>query len=101
MNESERIFDAACAPEGIKWRKPTEADVDAFECGDSFLVAVPVRSREDGKVRYWWEYAVITATETGWEVECNGWGWDWSDVVWYIPCKEMAPSPISEQFSPT
>lgn len=80
----------------LPWKKPIDAAFQFAECGDSFLVAVPVRERTACNVRFWWDYAVVTLTETGVEVDGNPWGWDLSDVSWYIPCKQMAPSKIDE-----
>ena len=79
----------------LKWRKgPAQGDATEVYCGDRFLAAIPVRSTHGGLVRKLWDYAVVEITEDGCEVESCSWGWDWSDVEWYVPVGELTPGPL-------
>lgn len=76
--------------QGIEWiAGGTQAHCPELYCGENYLVAVRVCS--DDKSREWWEFQVITVTETGFEVDGNGWGWSWEDVDWYVPVKFLTP----------
>jgi len=76
----------------------TQAHCPDMECGDEFLVAIRVKSISSTNPREWWEFQVITATENGFSVEGHGWGWDWSDVEWYIPVSQFeCPVPKIEE----
>ena len=77
---------------GINWRpggaQGTELPRDVY-CGDQLLVAVAVCNST--ATREWWEYHVITVEEDGFAVDGNGWSWDWHDVDWWVPAKELTP----------
>jgi hypothetical protein len=75
----------------FNWKRPSNIPGGLWD-GDQFLAAVKVCSSD--KSKEWWEYSVITIhcdehyfniTEGG---EC--WGWDFSDIEWLIPIKEIA-----------
>jgi len=83
-----------------------------MEIGDQFLAAVRVCSAD--KSKEWWELSVVNITEgqqgndgteyVGFSVNDCGWGWDWSDVEWYMPIKaveETLPPYEAERKEPT
>ncbi len=81
----------------IKWKiGPALSGVEEWEmeCGDSFLVAVRVCDAKNDS-NSWWEFAVVTATEHGFEVDGEYWGWCWEDVYWFIPVKDLYNLPVS------
>ena len=80
----------------MNWRENKPGEEPQVEVGDTYLVAVEVGNA--GWQKSWWEYAIISATETGWELEGDVWGWDWSDVTYWMPASELAPR--KAEFSP-
>lgn len=74
----------------LKWRPgPARDEETEVYCGDTYLVAVGVCTADRSK--YWWQYAVVTIEECGVSVGGEPWEWDWSDVEWFVPTKELAP----------
>lgn len=69
----------------LEWRPGSE--LGDLECGDSFLVAVQIRDRHSGKLR--WELSVVVATETGWDCEGTAWEFCREDIEWFIPAKAL------------
>jgi hypothetical protein len=82
--------------ESIEWiAGGAQGNRPEMYCGDHYLVAVRVVSDEGS--REWWEFAVIAATEGGWDVDGNSWGWSWDEVEWYVPVKFLSPPvPVCE-----
>ena len=84
----------------LPWK--TREQLGEVECGDSYLVAVCVRtSSDDRPTLYWWEFAVVTVEEFGCEVDGSSWGWSWDDIEWAIPIRELKhtlplPGPLEE-----
>jgi hypothetical protein len=76
---------SACDGDGERWRKAEPNQV--FYDGDQLLVAVPVNCRHGGKP--YWEYSVVTVScdseHFSMDTHDNGWGWEWSDVEWWMP----------------
>lgn len=88
-----------------QWRK-AHAQQELRD-GDVMLVAVAVCEkglRRSTAVRDFWELSVVTVhcDEHYFDLECSGgpFGWEWSDVEWYIPIAELTSSlpPVKEQF---
>lgn len=79
----------------VKWRRGPAQNADFPVCdGDAFLVAVRVCDSRDRR-RQWWELSVIgvSCDEGYFSIECDGslWGWDWGDIDWILPIKEILP----------
>lgn len=83
----------------INWRPGPAQGVEGIEIfdGDQFWVAVRVCDRE--RKTEWWEFSCIHIKEDGIDVEGAGWGWDWSDVEWYVPISEFKNLPVVERQS--
>lgn len=67
------------------WRK-AELDQE-FGDGDQLLVAVPVNCRHGGKP-YWEYYIVVVSCDSehfSMHTNDGDWGWEWSDVEWWMP----------------
>jgi hypothetical protein len=77
-------------PGGFQGYQPT------LYAGDTLLAAVRVRDSHDAS-KEWWEFSVITVTETGFDCEGSGWGWSWEEVEWWIPVREMNSLPVAKQ----
>lgn len=66
--------------------------------GDQYLCAVGLRGGR-------WEFAVVTIRVDDsvdepvaeFEVEGDVWGWDWSDVDWYVPIKFLSPPVVATE----
>jgi hypothetical protein len=82
--DQELLARSACEA-GEGWRKAEPSQV--FYDGDQLLVAVPVNCRHGGKP--YWEYSVVTVScdseHFSMDTHDNGWGWEWSDVEWWMP----------------
>ncbi|OQW35856.1 MAG: hypothetical protein A4E20_08935 [Nitrospira sp. SG-bin2] len=84
-------------PMQLNWRKAPPQEELACEVGDRFLVAVRCCDPRNHS-RQWWDFSVITAEENGgFELDGSSWGYDWSDVEWYVSVKELSGLPYAEE----
>lgn len=78
----------------IEWLPgPAQGNWPDIYDGERYLCAVGIK---DG-----WDLAVVTVVveaseepeddDLTLEVEDEVWGWEWSDVDWYVPAKFLAP----------
>lgn len=87
----------AHAPKIGTWQPAEHDNPPKCACdGDQFLVAVPVmwkigvrqHASHDKNAKWFYEYSVVTfrCDEDYCRLECNGdaWGWEWSDVEWWM-----------------
>lgn len=82
----------------MNWRK-IEAHPDLFENGETMLVAVPVVQTElgiattsAGNSEKWGLSVIeIDCDEERFRITCEGeyWGWEWSDVEYWMPIAEV------------
>lgn len=87
----------------MNWRKREDHGRD-FGDGDTYLVAVAIMDHRYSPAKVVWELAVITikCDEDYFAIENSDgdpWGWDWDDVVYYVPIKEVKeglPQPPKE-----
>lgn len=75
--------------QAVTWRKAEPSQ--QFYDNDQLLVAVPVKCRHGGKD--YWEYSVVIVACDEEHFSMNthdgGWGWEWSDVEWWIPFSSL------------
>lgn len=80
-----------------KWIRATPDQ--EFSDGDQLLVAVPVNCRHGGKP--YWEFTVVRVScdSENFSMDTNGdyWGWEWSDVEWWLPLPSFNLPVIANQ----
>lgn len=79
-------------PMQVTWRKAPPQEELGCKVGDRFLVAVRCCDRTD-RSKQWWDFGVVVVEENGIELNGSPWWWDWSDVQWYVPVKELDSLP--------
>ena len=79
----------------LAWRRgPAHGDKTEVYGGDRFLAALRVHCRRGTpEEEVCWEYDIITITEDGASLRGEPWGWEWEDVQWYIPAKDLPAPP--------
>ena len=85
----------------MNWRKREEHQ-EEFKNGETLLVAVSVRNHSGRPERgcHWELSTIIIECDEEWfdilNIDGDWWAWDWSDVEYWCPIKEVQeglPSP--------
>ncbi len=88
MDEQTKEPKGELKPEQGRWRKAVPDQM--LEDGDCFLVRVPLHEDSGGGEE--WHIVKVRCDEGRFELrssEDEYWGWEWADIEWWIPVKEL------------